>query len=324
MFGDHHQLTVMTQNVYVGANLDVVIAALANSDPADDLPALLGAIQTLLETDFPSRAVGLAREIAAARPLVIGLQEISTIAIDLRPGLPVVINQDFLAILQSALTARGLQYDVAATQKNFTVSPVPGISLSDYDVLLVDADRVHVSAGEGHAFSVNLGTVAPGVEIKRGWVTARARVMGQEYVFASTHPESGQGVLFEQLRAAQLSELLSSLPGGVPVVLMGDLNDYEGTPMYQLVTAAGFLDLWRGLYSRRPGNTCCHADNLSNLVARFDQRIDYVFLRGFGQHPPWLNGTLERIGDRPVDRVPGPAHPLWPSDHAGLVATLTR
>ncbi len=36
---------VMTQNMYVGADLDVVIAALASPDPNDDVPALLGAIQ---------------------------------------------------------------------------------------------------------------------------------------------------------------------------------------------------------------------------------------------------------------------------------------
>src|SRR5206468_2756837 len=67
---------VMTQNMYVGADLDAVIAALASPDPNDDVPALLGAIQTLGRTDFPARADAIASTIARSRPDVVGLQEV--------------------------------------------------------------------------------------------------------------------------------------------------------------------------------------------------------------------------------------------------------
>src|SRR5829696_2592623 len=37
--------TVMTRNLYVGADVDAVIAALVSADPTDDQPSLLAAIQ---------------------------------------------------------------------------------------------------------------------------------------------------------------------------------------------------------------------------------------------------------------------------------------
>src|SRR5687767_2133840 len=55
----HHldfDIAVMTRNMYVGADVDAVIAALVTPDPADDQAALVAAIGTLQETDFPSRA----------------------------------------------------------------------------------------------------------------------------------------------------------------------------------------------------------------------------------------------------------------------------
>ncbi len=185
-------VTVMTQNLYVGADVDLVIHALATPDPNDDLPALLFAIQTLGKTDFRARAQAIADEIQRARPHAVGFQEVSQIDIDLQPvGLPIVVHQDFLAILQAALAARGLHYDVAATSNNINVSLFSGlVRLVDHDALLVDADRVHVNAASGQNFSVNLGQVAEGVVLIRGWVWARTTVGDQSYTFVTAHTES--------------------------------------------------------------------------------------------------------------------------------------
>src|SRR2546422_11378666 len=49
-------ITVMTQNLYVGSNVDLVIQALATPDPDDDFAALLVAIETVGKTAFPARA----------------------------------------------------------------------------------------------------------------------------------------------------------------------------------------------------------------------------------------------------------------------------
>ncbi len=320
-------ITVMTQNLYVDADVDLVIRALGTPDPGDDFPALLFAIQTVGKTDFPARAEALADEIARVRPHAVGLQEVSQINIDLRPlGVPVVVDQDFLAILQAALDARGLHYRVAATSNNIDVSLVSGlVRLRDHDALLIDADRVTVNQASGQDFSVNLGQVAPGVVLIRGWVFARTTIAGRSYTFASAHTESNLAGappgLLEQIRAAQVGEIVASFGPSDRVVLMGDLNDTPDSPMHQVLTGAGFRDAWANLREGELGNSCCHVADLSDPVADFSQRIDYVFVR-LQRSGADLSGQIERFGAVPSDRVVGPAYPIWPSDHAGLVASL--
>ena len=78
-------LGILSRNLYVGADLDATIGALASPDPSDDLPALQTAIGTLLATDYTARAGAIADEIALTRPHVIGLQEVWQIAVNLTP-----------------------------------------------------------------------------------------------------------------------------------------------------------------------------------------------------------------------------------------------
>lgn len=307
-------LTTMTQNMYVGADLDAVIAALVSPDTSDDFPALLTGIQTLQVTDYQARAGGLAAEIARARPEAVGLQEVSQIDITI-PGL-VDLHIDFLPLLLDSLAARGLHYVAAASVLNIVATPVPGIALHDYDVLLVDPDRVTVTAATGYTYAANIGVVAPGVELKRGYVIVQARVAGRAVTFASTHLESGDSPGLPELRAAQAAELTGALPVGPPVYVMGDFNDVPGSPAYQVMQGAGLIDSWGALNPHQLGYTCCETPDLGTQTPVFNQRIDYVWTS-----VPVSNGgvKLERVGDRPGDRVAGPLHPLWPSDHAGLV-----
>jgi endonuclease/exonuclease/phosphatase family metal-dependent hydrolase len=312
-------ITVMTRNMYVGADVDAVIAALVTPDPADDQSALLTAIFTLEETDYPRRAAAMAREIARARPHVVGLQEVSTIDISL-PPLGVEVHLDFLPVLLAELQSRGLNYDVAARVRNIDASPFPGVSLIDEDAILVDRRRVAVRETNGARFSANLGPVAPGVVLARGWVTAAVTIEKRAYTIASTHLESGDAPGLDQLRAAQAAELVQVIAGSAPTIVMGDLNDVPGSPMHQVLLSAGLTDVWP-LLRNGPGHTCCHTSDLSNRVQQFHKRIDYVFVRD-GKEGGRVSGEIRRIGDDPDDRVPGPEHRLWPSDHAGLVARL--
>jgi endonuclease/exonuclease/phosphatase family metal-dependent hydrolase len=319
-------ITVMTQNLYVGADVDLVIGALASTDPTDDIPALLFAIETLGKTDFPARAEAIVDEIARVRPHAVGLQEVSVIDINL-PPLGVFIHLDFLTILQAELAARGLNYTMAAQVQNTNAAPLPGISLVDFDVLLVDAGRVAITSAGGENFAVNVSPppVAPGVELKRGWVWARVEIARQRYTIVSTHAEADlAGAHLSELRAAQLSQLVGTITSPERVIIMGDLNDTPGSPMYQVLAGAGFTDMWAALRPGVVGLTCCHLADLSDQVAAFYQRIDYVFTRGpgLGWHRQNLAGQIDQFGDVPADRVPGAAYLIWPSDHAGLVATL--
>ncbi len=318
-----HEVTVMNWNIYIGADVDAVIAALVSPDPNDDLPTLLTAIQTLQETDVLARMQAVAREIARARPHVVGLQEVSELDIDLTDlGLPVDIDVDFLAILQAALAAEGVNYTVAAIVTNIDATPFPGIRVVDHDVLLVDADRVTVNSTVEQNFTNNIGVVAPGVALIRGWVSITATIDGESFTFANTHLESGQGAALSALRAAQATELVTALGAASPAILMGDLNDLPGSLMHQVVSGAGFTDVWGSFHPGAQGLTCCHLPDLSNQIQDFDQRIDYVFARGVGHPIKGVMGQLKRLGEVPADRLSGPAHRIWPSDHAGLVAVL--
>src|ERR1051325_10108555 len=70
-------LTVMTQNLYVGANTDPLFKS------PDILTALIRAeqvIQNIKRNNFPARAGAISAEVqAAGSPLLIGLQEALTI-----------------------------------------------------------------------------------------------------------------------------------------------------------------------------------------------------------------------------------------------------
>lgn len=317
-------ITVMTRNLYIGADVDQVIGALASPDPNDDVPALLAAIAVLQRTDFPTRAGALADEIARARPHVVGLQEVDQLHIDLSGlGLPVQIEQNFLPLLQAALATRGLRYAVAGQVTNLTATPVPGISITDHDVILVDANRVTVGPNvTAQRFTLNIGTVAPGVDLKRGWVAIDATIDGMSVRVGSTHLESGDAAGLAALRVAQAAELVGSIGTTSPAILLGDFNDMPGSSMYGVVTSGGFTDSWAALRPGARGFTCCEVADLSNHVAVLNQRIDYVFARGIGGPNGSLLGVVTIVGEQPGDRVPGPSYPIWPSDHAGVVATF--
>jgi endonuclease/exonuclease/phosphatase (EEP) superfamily protein YafD len=237
------------------------------------------------------------------------------------PGVPAV-NQDFLEILLAALADRDLSYVVAASVTG-AQAQLPGVYAVDHDVLLIDPTRVAISSPISQVYSFNVGQIFPGVTLVRGFVAVEGIVEGEPYLFVSTHLESDlPGLPLQGLRAAQATELVTAIGAAERVVLMGDLNDVPGSPMYQVITGAGFTDVWD---SMRPGDnegfTCCHSANLANPFADFYERIDYVFSRGIGNHAS-LEGWIKRLGTLPADRLTGPLYDLWPSDHAGVAARL--
>jgi endonuclease/exonuclease/phosphatase family metal-dependent hydrolase len=316
------EVVLMTQNLYIGADVDAVLLALTTPDPSDDLTALLGAIATLERTHFPTRAAALARIIRNTRPHAVGLQEVSRVEI-VMPQFGLDVQIDFLPILLQALEARGLKYEVAAQVKNIDAVPTEGVRQVDYDVLLVDAERVKVNSGAGHNFSNNVGPIAPGVELVRGWVEANITIGNRTFAVVSTHPEPNLGASsFAELRAVQVAEIVGSLPENVPAVIMGDLNDVPGSPMYNALLGAGFTDVWAALRPNQPGLTSHHAPDLSNPLPTFFERIDYIMTRGFDRGPRDVLGDIRRIGIDPARRPVGPLGEIWISDHAGLLAEL--
>jgi endonuclease/exonuclease/phosphatase family metal-dependent hydrolase len=282
-------------------------------------------VATIERTDFVARADAIADEIDRTRPAVVGLQEVSTIGVDI-PPLGVSLHVDFLPILLDALAADGLNYVVAIQYVNFTASPAPGISLTDAEAVLVDPSRVQVLSAAGHTFQANLGVVAPGVDLQRGWVTVEAVVGGTPYTFVSLHTEgTGPDELLLQLHALQVGEMAASLGTTSPAVVIGDFNAQPGSPAYQVMVDAGFTDVWGALRPGVAGLTCCHAADLSNHSSQLVERIDYVWTRGLGdaRGPQSLQGQVDLFGNVPSDRIQNSAGEwVWPSDHAAVTASI--
>ena len=323
VFGHGSGITVMSRNMYVGANVDIVISG----DP-QQIPLLVAqAFQELVSTNYPLRAELLADEIARTRPHVVGLQEVSLIRIqdpgDFLAGNPApatTVFLDFLPILLDALAARGLDYRVVSTVENTDVelpmvtSPTPtfaDVRLTDYDAILARGD---VSTANAAAANYAAALPVPGtpIVVKRGYVAVDATVGGRTYRVVNTHLESA----LEQVRLGQAAELVQYLAGETqPIIALGDFNsDAEtGGQTYQFLVGSGYADAW---LSRDGGSTqsltCCHASDLSNTTAILDERLDLVLSRNMAGNAVFA----DVIGDDPSERSGG----LWPSDHAGVVA----
>ena len=143
------------------------------------------------------------------------------------------------------------------------------------------------------------------------------KIRGKSFRLISTHLDNGCPMPDPfAVQEAQAAELLSGPAATkLPVVLVGDFNspgDGSGAT-YNSIIAAGFDDaaVEAGIGSLA---TCCQAADLLNSGSTLTQRIDFVLFRGaFSVH-----GAVT-IGDSQADRTPSG---LWPSDHAGLAATL--
>lgn len=314
-------VTVMTQNLYLGANLTPILTA---PTPAAQMAEAARAYAHVGQTDFTARAAALATEVAATRPDLIGLQEVALWEIgpiggELHP------SYDFNKILLGALAARGLRYRVAVANTNFSgtlpIDPTMQVRFTDHDEILARSDlppgQLKTSNPQPHRFLAQLPLPTPTGQaflVPRGWSSVDVNVRGRLFRFADTHLEAYQA----QVRAAQATELYLTLAlSPLPVVLVGDFNSRPDDTLgaYGLALLAGYHDAWVDVHGAAGGNTSGQTDDLNNPVSTIDHRIDYVLYRGSGLAAV----AAEVVGDEPADRTPSG---LWPSDHAGVVATL--
>lgn len=325
-------ITVLTQNLYLGAALDPVLSA----TPAQLPQAVADAFAQVQATNFAERAGRLAAEIAATRPDVIGLQEVAlyrrqspgdAISGGTTPATTVVL--DFLGILRDSLAARGLSYAAVATRSGLDLeAPMltgtgpsgptyDDLRFTDRDVILASGavTTSHPSAADyvAKAF-VTTGGVT--IFIPRGWTAAEISVGGSVVRVVNTHLEIEAAAPVQEAQAQELTDLLT--PETHPVLLLGDFNSAANvltTHSYGLLTSAGFHDAWVALHPTDSGLTCCQASDLLNATSTLDQRVDFVFWRS-----PAVGVTrVDVIGATQADRT---TSGLWPSDHAGVVATL--
>jgi endonuclease/exonuclease/phosphatase family metal-dependent hydrolase len=322
---------VMTRNIYLGADLTRAITATT-------VPQFLAAnaqiFSNVQQTNFPERAKALAREIDDADPTLLGLQEAAiwysgTFG---SPAQATNVEYDFIATLRSELAAVGAPYDLVKVQKEADIE-APAAAPFFKDFRLVQQDAILVKAGLGSevkltnaqsANFVNRLTIPTGIgqqiPVDRGWVSVDAVVNKRAFRFVNTHLEAFHPLV----RLQQAGELLAGPIGSAPgkVVLVGDINSGPDLPVpanrlaYQALVAGGMVDTWPVANPGDPGPTAGFSELLDDPSADvLDNRIDMVMTKGS------VGVTSARIyGTDPDNRTAGG---LWPSDHAGVAATLT-
>jgi endonuclease/exonuclease/phosphatase family metal-dependent hydrolase len=337
---------VMTRNLYLGADLTPALTATSMLELA------LAGTQiwnTVLATDFPERALLLAKEIADAEPALIGLQEAAIWRTGPPDGPPILggtpattVEFDFLQILLDELDAIGTPYVVVQSQEE---ADIESITASGFDARLTQRDVIlanksKVDAGElsctnaqsaHYPSAIQLSLPLLGgvvfVESTRGWVSADCVVNRRAFRFVNTHLEAfSAGRRAEQ--AGFLAQFGPASTTSQPVVLVGDLNSDpddgstsppDPTPnnsaINLLIGAFGYVDTWTQATPGAPGFTSGFNEFVDDPDASgLSKRIDHVITR------PQVTVRTSRVtGTDPDNRT---IDGLWPSDHAGLITTL--
>jgi endonuclease/exonuclease/phosphatase family metal-dependent hydrolase len=322
MADDDGSIRLITQNMDEGTDFIELSAA---RTPAQFVAAVTTTYNNILATKPAERAAAMAREIARQRPDLVALQEASVLWTG-SGGPATTVRSDLLQSLLDALAGLGQPYVAVAIVPGFDAQAPStlgfDVRLTTQDAILVRADlqsELKVSNLQIQEFGVRAEAqtaVGPLVN-PNGWAAIDVRTRRSGFRFVTTHLDAGSPAV----RVAQAGELLLTAANtSLPVIIAGDFNiDADSSldpsfPGYQAVINAGFTDAWRSKRAPDPGFTCCQAQNVLNPTSLLNQRIDLVLFRGaFGV------ADISLIGNRPADRT---SSGLWPSDHAGVAATL--
>jgi len=353
-------VTVMTRNVYLGADINrpvgaALMAEAQGKSPQEVLEALANAThvtrQIVDQTNFSVRARLIASEFAETSPDLVGLQEVALwrsgpLQLD-QVGVPnaTTVDQDFLQVLMDALAARGLQYvavqvadraDVEAPSFTGTLPAIGSprdVRLTMRDVILMRVDDGLTALASGQAvFSHNLTVVVAGrpISFDRGYNWVDVRAGAQRLRFVNSHFEA----FSSDLALAQATELLANgVATDRTTVFVCDcnsdpLNDsvkpIDHVPhkaAYDLIVGAGGLtDQWLEWAPAEEGWTSGLSELVNDTTA---DGFDHRIDMVFARTAGGDSLQVDRgqvTGDELGDR--DPATGLWPSDHAGVVLRL--
>ncbi|HWT94770.1 MAG TPA: endonuclease/exonuclease/phosphatase family protein [Solirubrobacteraceae bacterium] len=322
-------VTVMTRNLYLGADL---IPLATQKDVPTFEAAAAQRFQTVQTNDFATRAKPLAAEIVKAKPDLIGLQEAATWRRSpdgVKDGTTTVASQtvyDSLQILTAELKKQGASYKVVAKRPWFDYEAPTSLGfdvrLTQYDAILARTGKgTTVKTGKthtgGYTKTFDVPTQVGLARSPRGWVAVDAKVGGKAFRFVTTHleaysPEIADTQMQELLRKDLASKKRTS-------ILVGDFNSDPKTTgtddrgaerkpsAYATALDAGFFNPLK----RR--ETCCFAEDLRSTSEKLDSWIDHIVVR---PNARVIKSSI--VGAASSERTGG----LWPSDHAGIVATL--
>jgi endonuclease/exonuclease/phosphatase family metal-dependent hydrolase len=320
---DDRAIRLVTQNMYVGSRFDALSTA---QSPQELLVAVATIYNNIVASKPAERAAAMAREIARHRPDLVALQE-ATLLRTGTGGPATTVRSDLLQSLLDELAGLGQRYRAVAIIPGLDAQAPSALGfnvrVTNQDAILVRADlpshELEVSNLQIEQFGVKLVTPSAGGPIAdpRGWTSIDVKLRGVRFRFVTTHLDS----VSPAIRMAQAGELLQTAANtSLPVIIAGDTNIAADSsldpsfPGYQALIDAGFTDAWKSKPAPDPGFTCCQAPNLLNPASLLNHRIDLVLLRGaFGV------ADISLIGNAQADRT---SSGLWPSDHAGVAATL--
>jgi hypothetical protein len=341
------QVTVMTRNLFLGADLAPAIGATSIPQAIDGAGVIWNEFQ---RTRFPDRARPLAREIKRSKADLVGLQEVAlwrrqtpsdggAPPISPIPGATAAtqIEQDFLAILRRELRRAKAKYRVVVVQEEFDAElpvdadasdatgtgPLAALG-ADFDARLTMRDVILVRRGSkvrvGRTrrgnfetrYEPNVGGIV--IPVDRGWVSVEARLKGKRFRFVNTHLEAFGD---PTIREAQAKELTTGpLDTRRQVILVGDLN--SGVARHNEPERPGDDLAFRalagfGFKDNGAVQSCCY-DNLFDPAALFDHTVDHVLTKpGLRTRRAFVTGN---------NRGQRTASGLWPSDHGGVVSRL--
>src|ERR1044072_3440387 len=318
---DDGGVRLVTQNMYVGSSFAALTLA---QTPQQVATAVATIYNNILASKPAERAAVMAREIARHRPDLVALQEAAILPTG-HGGPATTVRSDILQSLLDELAGLGHRYRAVAILPGLDAQVPTALG---FDVRVTNQDAILVRAGSDELQVSNLQIEQFGVKLSvppllgpftdpRGWAAIDMKLRGQRFRFVTTHLDSVSPLI----RVAQAKELLVTAANtSLPVIMAGDFNIPTDTPAdtsfaaYHAIISAGFTDAWQSKHAPDPGFTAHQAENLLNPTSVLSHRIDLVLFRGgFGV------ADISLIGTQPSDRTPSG---LWPSDHAGIAATL--
>jgi endonuclease/exonuclease/phosphatase family metal-dependent hydrolase len=320
----NHQVRVLSQNMYVGASLGILLGATSLTDLINTKIPLFS--NNILATKADERAAAMAAEIAKQRPDFVALSEAWMLT---ARG----IKMDLLESVLEALKALGQPYELACAgpvcgtvnQEDLNLTSF-GVDfhLTDRNAILMrtDVDIATIDVQSKQFSPITLPTLPPPlnqIAIHGGYVWVDAMVRGLPLRFVSVHLIPNAGTIVSH--AQELFNPGAAADTTLPLVFGGDFNTHVDPLIYQTLinahTGPPLTDAWKLLHPNQPGFTCCQNADLLNATTfpTFKLRIDLILFRGLAGV-----SNMKVFGDKPqTDRTPSG---LWPSDHAGIVATL--
>jgi endonuclease/exonuclease/phosphatase family metal-dependent hydrolase len=323
---------VMTQNMDAGTDLGYALYGLQQPDPRPYIDLTLAEVDA---SQIPARAGILAEQIASRMPHLVALQEVTLWRTGATPATATTVRWDQLELLMTALKGLGAPYEVVAVNTLTdialpTTEQGPGaVRFTDRDVLLARSDlrppEFHLSDVHAHIYkaAITFGEVT----VRRGFISALARVDNKLFRIANTHLETpypgAAAAVIQKLQAGELVDFMRNSPK--PVILAGDYNadailaengpGPDNTDTVPFIQAAGYADSWAAANPSDPGPTWPlfledqNPPSFFFIPATPWERIDLIFFRG-----------LEVVGSARVGE--GLTFPAAASDHTGVMSTF--